>query len=189
MRYQAWLFMPVLALALSIIMRGEGWRVALFELRGPRRVAELTLLTLNVGFYLGVDFLVIGGPEPATWDWETMGLIFATDLPMALLAAWRHVPRADAGEAPRCPGQVIMETSQGSDVSPGLARERRKHVVSQCCSQRVTSSLAGSSSRSDLLSLLTFFSMRLAGHWVGSLPDSWETKDKGAPRGKACSAY
>jgi hypothetical protein len=47
----------------------------------------LTLLTLNVGFYLGVDFLVIGGPEPATWDWETMGLIFATDLPLALLAA------------------------------------------------------------------------------------------------------
>lgn len=73
----------------------------------------LTLLTLNVGFYLGVDFLVIGGPEPAAWDWETMGLIFATDLPLALLAAWRHVPRADAGEAPRCPGHVIMETFTG----------------------------------------------------------------------------
>lgn len=51
-RYQAWLFMPVLALALSAIMRLEGWRVALFELAGPRRVVELALLTLNAVIWL-----------------------------------------------------------------------------------------------------------------------------------------
>lgn len=51
-RYQAWLFVPVVAAALSIIMRAEGWRVALFELRGPRRAVELALLTLNAILWL-----------------------------------------------------------------------------------------------------------------------------------------
>jgi len=41
--------------------------------------------------------------------------------PFGALGGRRHVRRADPGEAPpRCPGQVIMETSQGSDVSQGL---------------------------------------------------------------------
>ena len=51
-RYQAWLFVPVLAAALAIVMRGEGWRVALFELKGSRRVVELVLLTLNAVIWL-----------------------------------------------------------------------------------------------------------------------------------------
>jgi fatty acid desaturase len=51
-RYQAWLFVPVVAAALSIIMRAEGWRYAIADLRGSRRLLELTLLTLNAVVWL-----------------------------------------------------------------------------------------------------------------------------------------
>jgi fatty acid desaturase len=63
-RYQAWLFVPVMALALSLSMRAEGWRYAIMELRGTRRVVELALLSLNAVIWL----------TPALWlGWGWIG--------------------------------------------------------------------------------------------------------------------
>jgi fatty acid desaturase len=67
-RYQAWLFMPVVMLVLSLVMRIEGWRVAIVELKGQRRVVELTLLTLNGLLWL-TPALVLG------WSWVPMFLL------------------------------------------------------------------------------------------------------------------
>ena len=61
-RYQAWLFVPVMALALALSMRAEGWRFAVVELRGSRRLVELALLTLNAVIWLAPT-LVLG------WCW------------------------------------------------------------------------------------------------------------------------
>ncbi len=61
-RYQAWLFVPVLMAMLSIVMRAEGWRVALVELRGTRKWVELGILTLN-GVLWMLPVLVLG------WWW------------------------------------------------------------------------------------------------------------------------
>src|SRR5215204_2447076 len=58
-RYQAWLFVPVMAPALAVSMRAEGWRFALSEPRGRRRSVELTLLTLNAVIWLA-PALVLG---------------------------------------------------------------------------------------------------------------------------------
>jgi fatty acid desaturase len=61
-RYQAWLFVPVLMSMLSIVMRAEGWRFAAIELRGRRRWVELGLLTLNAVLWL-LPTVVLG------WWW------------------------------------------------------------------------------------------------------------------------
>ena len=61
-RYQAWLFVPVVAAVLSIVMRAEGWRYAVMDMRGLRQAAELTLLTLNTVLWL-LPSLVLG------WSW------------------------------------------------------------------------------------------------------------------------
>src|SRR4051812_12468830 len=64
-RYQAWLFVPVVAAVLSIVMRAEGWRVAVVDLRGSRRIVELALLTLNAVIWLA----------PALWlGWGWLGV-------------------------------------------------------------------------------------------------------------------
>ncbi|MGE3913019.1 MAG: fatty acid desaturase [Chloroflexota bacterium] len=46
-RYQAWLFVPVVTSMLSITMRAEGWRFAFQDLHGARRLVELSILSLN----------------------------------------------------------------------------------------------------------------------------------------------
>jgi fatty acid desaturase len=61
-RYQAWLFVPVMALSLAVSMRAEGWRFAVTELRGSRRSVELSLLTLNAIIWLAPT-LALG------WSW------------------------------------------------------------------------------------------------------------------------
>jgi fatty acid desaturase len=61
-RYQAWLFVPVMAALLALVMRAEGWRFAAIELRGRRRAVELALLTLNAALWLA-PALVLG------WRW------------------------------------------------------------------------------------------------------------------------
>ncbi|MCC7368052.1 MAG: acyl-CoA desaturase [Chloroflexi bacterium] len=51
-RYQAWLFVPVVTTMLSVVMRGEGWRYAVQDLSGSRRVVELVVLALNAVIWL-----------------------------------------------------------------------------------------------------------------------------------------
>src|SRR3954454_14943893 len=64
-RWQAWLFVPVLAAALSLVMRGAGWHYALTGLRGTRRWVEVSLMTLS-----GVIWLA-----PAIWlGWAWLGV-------------------------------------------------------------------------------------------------------------------
>ena len=68
-RYQAWLFVPVVMAVLSIVMRIEGWRVALFELRGSRRAIELGVLALNAVLWLA----------PTYWlGWGWLGVFAGT---------------------------------------------------------------------------------------------------------------
>jgi fatty acid desaturase len=61
-RYQAWLFVPVLALALSLVMRGAGWHYVLTKLRGPRRLAEIGLMTVSALIWL-LPTVLLG------WGW------------------------------------------------------------------------------------------------------------------------
>ena len=51
-KYQAWLFVPVVTTMLSIVMRGEGWRYAIQDMRGTRKYVELAVLTLNAVIWL-----------------------------------------------------------------------------------------------------------------------------------------
>jgi fatty acid desaturase len=51
-KYQAWLFVPVVTSMLSIVMRGEGWRYAIQDMRGTKRLVELGILTLNAVIWL-----------------------------------------------------------------------------------------------------------------------------------------
>jgi fatty acid desaturase len=67
-RYQAWLFVPVVTLVLSILMRAEGWRVAVADLRGSRRIVELTLLILNALLWMS-PALILG------WRWALIFVI------------------------------------------------------------------------------------------------------------------
>jgi fatty acid desaturase len=67
-RYQAWLFVPVVTAVLSIVMRAEGWRYAVVDLRGRRRVMELSLLALNAVVWM-TPALVLG------WRWIAMFVI------------------------------------------------------------------------------------------------------------------
>jgi fatty acid desaturase len=61
-RYQAWLLMPVLFAMLSIVFRAAGWRYAIVDLRGRKRVVELSLLVLNAVVWM-LPALVLG------WQW------------------------------------------------------------------------------------------------------------------------
>jgi fatty acid desaturase len=61
-RYQAWLFVPVVMTMLSIVMRAEGWRFALVELKGARKWVEIGVLTLNAVIWM-LPILVLG------WWW------------------------------------------------------------------------------------------------------------------------
>jgi fatty acid desaturase len=70
-RYQAWLFVPVVAAVLAIVMRAEGWRFAAAELRGRRQAVELALLTANAVIWLAPT-LVLG------WSW--LGIFAASQV-------------------------------------------------------------------------------------------------------------
>jgi fatty acid desaturase len=57
-KYQAWLFVPVIVAFLSLSMRAEGWRFAIMELRGPRKWIELSVLTLNAVLWLAPIYVL-----------------------------------------------------------------------------------------------------------------------------------
>ncbi len=64
-RYQAYLFVPIVALTLDLAFRSEGWRHAIRELRGRQLASEVTLLLLSAAlwttpyFFLGWRWLAI----------------------------------------------------------------------------------------------------------------------------------
>jgi len=61
-RYQAWFFVPIVMLTLDWGFRVGGWRYALVELRGWRRVNQVLLLLLSIALWAS-PALVLG------WRW------------------------------------------------------------------------------------------------------------------------
>jgi fatty acid desaturase len=81
-RYQAFLFIPLITLALDWAFRTEGWRFAVGSLRGRRRVGEITVLLVShivwaiPLFFLGWRYLAIY--LGAQWVTNLyLGLVFA----------------------------------------------------------------------------------------------------------------
>lgn len=84
-RYQAFLFIPLVALTLDLAFRSEGWRFALRELRGARRAVEVAVLTASVLLWAS-PFLVLG------WRWLPIyiGAQWTINLYLGLVFAPNH---------------------------------------------------------------------------------------------------
>jgi fatty acid desaturase len=84
-RYQAFLFIPVVSLALDWAFRSEGWRYAVGTLTGRRRAVEIGLLLLSHATWMSPVF-VLG------WRWVAiyLGAQWVINLYLGLVFAPNH---------------------------------------------------------------------------------------------------
>jgi fatty acid desaturase len=94
-RYQAWLFVPIVTLTLDLAFRSDGWLFTLRELRGWRRIQEVSLLLLSVALWAS-PFLLLG------WRWLAIyiGAQWVGNLYLGLVFAPNHkgMPTWAAGQ-------------------------------------------------------------------------------------------
>jgi fatty acid desaturase len=84
-RYQAFLFVPVVTLALDWAFRIDGWRHAVGTLRGRRRAVEIGLLLLSHAVWMS-PYVILG------WRWVAIYLVaqWTTNLYLGLAFAPNH---------------------------------------------------------------------------------------------------